>query len=1402
MNGRWRELGVYARGVFLLLTLVACGRTSGCSGCDQEGPPFPDKDRIQSAVQVRLSSEGIGFLEQNFEPILTAAVPDGLTFCIPGQSGSAIGVDYGFCDSDPCSDGSIGCEIAIAIGGVDLEPVPAPEVAPGVPDERRGTLRATVRFDALDARFQVYANPVVDCTVTLAAPGFPVSIDVDLDTPDPQRDLSFSLRNPAYRLADLDIRLRGNGGFLSPLCDVIDGVINFPIIGDFIFDVLQGFIDGFLVDLISGFVEDFTCRTCESEADCPLAGGTTCDGGRCMSGGQCIPAPLGLQGTLDVGSLLSGFSPGLQALLQYLANPGSYVQVEQEGLSLGVVAGATSQRNRCVPLRAPPQNVEPPRAESLRGNVAPDGTSFEVGLGVSDVLLDHAMWAAFNSGLLCVQVSGENIEQLSTRFLSLPLPSLRALARDVAPMAVTLSPQDPPTFVIGANTVVGPDEDGNYTLDDPLLTVTIPELWIDFHLWMEGRWTRAFSLRTDVILPVGIAFSADNGIIPILGDLTSAIHNLEAHNGEILLDDPNRLAALLPALIGPLLGGLTDGLLQPIALPDIMGYQLDLQHSQVTGIENNTFIGVFAGLERRDGVNEGEGAGYHVETKARRVALQVPPTGEFEEDGTGVWRKVGVTLDLAGEDGTRDAAEMEYSVKVDDHSWSLFSPAARRTVRSPAFALQGHHTILVRGRRVDDYRTLDPTPEVLDVIIDSMAPELAVEVLAEGLQVTASDWVSPREALNVEVRFDDGAWQAVADDRVALPEGALTAQLRATDEAGNVATAEVQVGEAALIGRLPPGEAGAGGGCGCSVDSSNKSSGWGALALLALVGFGRRRRRLQVAGAALMAASAGFMGGCDDTAPAGDPGEVEVDLGPGPDVDPCDACNANQVCRDDRCVVVTCTADPAVCAGVDCSGGREATCNPQGVCQCEDFCPEGCGEEQYCCQARNRCESVPQECGPMECEPGFEVAVTRDGVPNPETCMTENVECSCVEKAPLEVTKIGRFSEFAVQGNVLWISGYAEDFGDLVVGRYQDPGEVQWQFVDGVPEAAEVVRGPSGPRGGRVLPGQNVGTHTGIAVGNEGALHVVYRDETDKALKYALGTPAGAAHSWQIQVLDAEGDPGRWAVITVDARGVPGVAYQVLETTVDGVLHSQVRYLLAKNPSPAAAADWNAPLLVHSRPLPEGGAVTATYPEGTGLFLSVARDPSDAPVLAFYDRTAGALLSSRFTGAGFSEPEMLAGWGHPEREGDFGANVDLIVDADGNRHFCYQDGLTDSLRYLSPELGLDEWVDDGVRLGDGGRDYAVHVVGDDCNMRLDPAGNPVIIYQDATGHDLLLARGNRDGGGWVRLPLRGQEATYQGAFGFYARAHLVGGTLWMSHYVYAHEEMPARQYLEVLRRGL
>ena len=1462
------------RSVALVLVLsAACGRSSGCSSCDRDGAPFPNKDRVHSAVQVRVSDQGVAFLERNLETLLAAAVPDGLDVCIPEGGGEIIpGVfDWGYCTQE-CANGETGCDVRLDIGLVDLQMVE--------PDR----VRASIIFDDIDARFNIDVQPVVDCSVLVRGPGFPVRIDLELSTPEPTRDLTFSISEPTYLLPALDITLEGSGqGVLDPLCDAVSAVINLPVIGDLIFMAIQLFADGFVVDLANGMIEDFTCRTCDAERPCPVEGGTQCVDGRCISAAGCVPQPLGIEGEIDLADLVGDYLDHRSAVLGYLATPGSYVQVEGQGLSLGIISGAQSERNRCVPPRPQPPIVEPPRAEALRLNHTPTGEPFEVGIAITQEIVDHFLWATYNCGTLCLSVDSEGMEMLNSRNLGLLVPGLNALTGGEAPIAVTVSPQDIPDAMFGANRIVpDPDNEGQMMLDEPAINLVVADLWLDFHVFLDDRWTRILSLGMDLEVGVGLSFTPENTVIVVLGDLSEGITNVRVVNAEILNGDPRRLEGLIPVLIGSLLPALTEQLLEPIEMPDVMGYRLDLQDHSVGGIEQNRYLAIFTNLERVEDGAAGPGARASVDTGAELLELHVPATSEFEIDGRETWKRPYARIGVNAWDGSRDDPAMEFSWRVDRGSWSLFTPFRNLVVRDPALLLQGRHTLQVRARRIDDYRTLDPRPAELELIIDSVSPAVRIaqsEAGAARLLIEASDTVSPAERLKYEARFDAGPW-LLLDGPFVEPARARRVTVRVTDEAGNSTQAAVQIDQKHLIGRPPLDErtgGGESGGPGCSVNRTG-SVPWSTLALglLPLIGLAllRRRsahgRRAGLAGLMIAMTSMGLWA-CNDSSGSKDEdrdgGSVGRDVGSGGLRDGGPVCRTDddcpgpdQVCQqiDGQavCTALNCAEGPSPCERLGCRDGDHGICGDNGVCECESFCPDGCPDGEFCCMLRNRCELPPLACADAECEPGYALAVVGEGTVDPVSCERTDAACDCVPAEPLDVGEVGRHSDFVVANGEAFFSAYSDDYGDLVVGHFRPGRGFKWFWIDGVPADGEVVGGISGPRGGVAEPGDDVGHYTAIASGPEGQLHVAYYDATHRVLKYAVGQPDGPGpderprFQWATLTLDDQGDAGRWASISVDPRGVPGVAYRVGRLWVNEEWVSEVRYRLAKNAAPQNDGDWHPPMVLHTRALPgpcgsgctsdqrcvaetnqcgeqtgncgecpQGqacvdGACAAVvesppppvdYPEGTGLFTAQIRGVEGLPLVAWYDRTVGSLWMTHMEEHGFVVPMQLAGWGHSVRDGDMGTNVDLALDGNGRIHFCYQDGMTDSLRYLVPEVEIgdgeiDEWVDDGIREQTDGRPYAIHVVGEDCNVGLDAAGDPFIVYQDATAHQVVLARRKLDADGaaeWQREILRGGGVQFDGSHGFYTRARRVDATLWVSSYMRNNQAQPIESGLDV-----
>jgi len=1312
-------------------SLTACTQGAGCSA--ESDYVFPPKDKVQSAVQLRVTEPGFEFMGEQVTPLIEESLPEELNTCLPGDEGTASFIDWRYCNQELCSNGETGCEIALNVGEVELSAV------------EPSTARVSVTLDELALRFDVAADPIVDCDIAIDGPGFPVELDVELTTPEPGRNLNLLVREASYDLSDLTIRLEGNDGALSPLCEILDGAFNLPFIRDVVFDLIESVIDNVLIFGLQAAVNELICLPCEGEEDpqCLMEGGS-CVLGACLKPDlSCVPRPLGLEGRDDVGALLGSFSPNLSATLGYFLNPGSYAQTEENGLSLGVITGVNAELNRCAPPAPQPDVTEPPRLDALRGNLTPEGTAYDIGVAISETILSHALWSFHQSGLMCLSLTTDQVDQLSPQTFSLLLPRLGEVTRGGQALAITLSPQVPPTAIIGENRLSDPNSAGQRDLEDPLITLDWPELWIDFHAFMEDRWTRIFSLKIHLLLPVGISFDPSGAIVPLIGELSSALTDIEVVNDEILFDDTSRITMLLPTLLRPLL---SVALANPIELPDLLGLRLVPNEGSVRGMSqgDEDFITLFADLATlpvEEMMSEGkekssearaelaerlaiaeerwfdERGGF---TKATALEVYNPAIESYLGPGQGAQPSVTLALDVdldhleLPQRAGLSEADFEHSWRVDEGPWHPYTTAKTLTLTDPALLVPGTHSVDVRARLIGDPLSLDPTPSRVEVVLNANSQPL----IGRGDPQAEVEATSSGCACDQRV----GAERARSPLWLALLLSFLALKPRRWSLRG---------GRRARASLLP------------------------FLCVLLTIGCEDKKR---------------------------------------PKVEVCavESCGPNQICIDNTCQVPLCDAG-ATCEALDCGDGG-AQCNEQGLCECVDtpLCPEGCAEGETCCFSSNTCEPRPRACqgeGHPECPAGFELAPSQRGAVDPNSCELEGEVCECVESTPLPIGALGRYSDLSVLNGEAWVSAYSDDYGDLVVGRGTPSEGLSWMWVDGVPSDAPIVASPSGPRGGVEEVGSDVGAYTSVGVGAQGIVHVAYLDRAGARLKYAVADTRLESLVWRVYTLDTEVEVDGWIELAVSSTGLPFIVYRALPA--EGV--SEVRLLSASSPFPELSA-WSQPEVLHSVTVdPE--LMSVTYPEGTGLFNSVTISQSGELAVAWYDRSAGNMMLSRGRPGQLSAPEVLAGWGHELRRGDMGANVEVAFDAQGALHICYQDGTIDGLRYLSPDLGYDEVVDDGLRLDVGDRQRALHVVGEDCGVHFDDRGRVVILYQDATAHEALVARRD-DSGSWLRQSVRGPSDGGR-ASGFYVRGSAQGSALWVSHFYYDHQVDPPSDLLEL-----
>ncbi len=683
--------------IMALPALLACGGDGlggGCGGLEPSGD-FPDKARVIGGIQARLSEDGFQFLGDNLEPILGSFLPDGLGTCLAGQSDQGLLGETGYCTENPCDDGSMGCQLSMEIEEARFLALPPDTIAVEV------TI-AEFQF-VLDAVFKPFGLDLIDCDITLSSPSFPVTVPLVLRIEAPDRRLGFALGQPEFDLANLDLDLSG-----TLACDIIDAIFSL----EFVEDLLFGAINGPVQDAVVGFAEAELCTPCGEDGACP--GVSVCGAGDLCrleaEDNRCVGKGFGVEGEFDVATLLGDFVRGNPSALSYLIQPGGFVHVEGGGVTLGIIAGTAAIPNDCVPRTNPPAATEAPPAEALRGNFDPDGESFSAAIGIDETFVDRALWTAYDGGMLCLRVDSSISDFLSSATFGLLLPSLKELTESEArPMMLVLAPQEAPEVTLGAGTMTeDPEDPGNFVMEDPLLTVGLNDMGIHFYTVVDERWVRVFTLVVDIDLPVGIAVVEGGALLPVIGDLSEALRRVEVRNNDLLAEDPAQLESLLPNLLGLALPLLGDSLLSPIDLPPLMGFQLYVQ--SVTGIQDNTMLGIFTGLGLAP-EEAGVASSVMAKTRAELLEVSTPVSPRYGDKPKDAWPRVHIDVSRSVAGGL-SGEDLEYQVKIDRTGWGMFqrAPDGVLTVRHPILIAEGDHRIFVRSRVPGLHTSMDVTP--------------------------------------------------------------------------------------------------------------------------------------------------------------------------------------------------------------------------------------------------------------------------------------------------------------------------------------------------------------------------------------------------------------------------------------------------------------------------------------------------------------------------------------------------------------------------------------------------------------------------------------------------------------------------------------------------------------------
>ncbi len=869
---RARRAGLSTLALAVLVGFGCGGSGSGCSTLT----PYPAGTRYvgpknDNAVTFRLSSEGINYLNTEWRTLIDAFAP-GRRLTLPvactRQStpvGDVIIADTGAanCTAESCGQMNGQCETSGAradVGASVQAVITGFALAPRAPDMLDATVQMTI--DTGDIPLASVSSNFALC-IGLSRFKCAVRFRTAATNPTDNRlraTVKFSIAqrwdkllafqvtsisgtqvcgasgapNPPECLQPGDVSLDGR----NTCGDIYCGLGDLDVVKSTLLELLSPTLQ----TQIQGIVGAQTCMACTTNADCPATtDGTnlqaTCQSNVCRQGTECVPRFLGVEGTMSLGGLLGGFGAPADASLELSLAAGSTATVNQ-GMTFGTRAGIKPTTvSACVPPQAaPPMTaVTAPDFDGEAPVPTPPATGYHAGLGISSNFLNGAFWAAHQAGALCLNFSSDNVGLINTGLFKTFLPSLGKLAtRDGkdAPMMVVLRPARPPTVTVGEGTY---DPITKKPIK-PLITVAMPDVSIDFYAMIDDRYARLFTLTADIALPLSLIFEGCDKVTPALGDVRSLITNIRTANAEILAEDPQVLADLVPAVIGLAEPALASGL-SGFALPSLGSFKLKVDAakglSRITGTEAFNHLGLYAKLLP---------AGAMCAVSAPKVAAslkgsRMPQPEDMRLTGAQrlPWPEAVLDVRALGKAGSA-----EFSFRVDDGLWTDFVPVVDHelVVSHARFLLQGRHTISVRARVAEDAHAIS-APVQLGFLVDWEPPEVSLQqdLERDRVLVTARDVISAPEALQYAYQVGTGAVSAFGPAReisrsAVEAQGGVTVLVR--DEQGNVGRASWKAAQVALRPELPDAiDAPVTAGC---------STGAG-LGLVGLAAWLRRRRR-------------------------------------------------------------------------------------------------------------------------------------------------------------------------------------------------------------------------------------------------------------------------------------------------------------------------------------------------------------------------------------------------------------------------------------------------------------------------------------------------------------------------------------------------------------------------------
>lgn len=1011
-----------------------------------------------------------------------------------------------------------------------------------------------------------------------------------------------------------------------------------------------------------------------------------------------------------------------------------------EGGDLGVSLGIGLDAAGVHPCVAPVGDDPVFAAGAPAAIVIPEGSDrAHLGLSASEAFVNQLFWGLYKSGSLCLEVDAGMVSELTggqisltAGLLSLLLPGLEELAPRDAPILIALKPRfaapDFPLVTYGSGDPAAKTHSDGTRVRDSLIQVTLKDTALGIYARIDDQFIQLIEVSTDLELGVTPMLLPD-ARLGVGIDWVELANLRESYDELFASADLEELLGFVAELASNLL--VSNEITLPLSIEDL----------------TEALLGIRVGLALSDFARTGASEDWLSLALTLSYSSGAPLSLAADTQLTAeplVELTRGEPLTLALEPAPPGLPPREVQVRIDGLAWSGFYPEDQLVVRSRLLHLPGHHTLELRARHQGHFRSLDPTPSVLSVIVHeddaqwaALEPTVSQEAGCQVVDLRSTP--SPMSSLWLIVGL---ALLGVRRRFFSLALVALLLFTACDDEAGQQVRCERT--RDCVAGQV----------CGCD---------------------GFCRFPIQCATSADCCGGQACVDGfCDDTI------ECRGD----------EDCSTGASCTGCQCVRRSCSSDSA------CEGGEVCV---EGLCQDSDHvpCAGACGEGEVCVRERDVCVGAGNLCGSLDCEPGELVVLTGGQGYVGEQCSYKGLGCDCRPAPALPEAAPGSYVSIDRDGGTLVVSAYEPRYGDLVVMEADASlGLGPATFVDGVPEMRPNAD-PTGPRGGIGVPGPDVGRYASLAIGPDGTHVIASYDRDERDLRLAVKRPQDT--EWTTFTLDEKGDSGRFASVAALPDGRFVVAYHQRDLDGRSAGDTTLQIALSKGPELRSAGDFlintadriplngedvpcdglcvagevcvaegeqcvlpNAPEQCASTCEREaacvGGqcvAILVAPPRseedllGTGLHPDVSVQSNGRHIaVPFYEAFDGRLLAAvgdalgPYTIVTLDEGSNRAGFGRT----NVGREAAGVVDASDVLHVAYLDDVSGELRYLQYDIANDTVLLNEV--ADSGRAQLEGYKLGGLDIALRGGTRPIIAFQDTSSGDVYVTQRSESSQTW------------------------------------------------------